>query len=418
MKLTSSLKLCFSLSFIFFQINVAIAQEASQDSILYNGKVIHKNDLEYYQKSSANKEKKSDSESTIGTTSTMTTTSTTEANGTHWSGPIDYTSEISRSGNVIHSNNFFLRANSLNHTTSGTRMHHNGSSVYYDAVVPNWSNGHVFRVASGGAYDERLRIMGDGIHTIRANFGIRVKPSPDFALDVSGKSRIMGIASTQKTLLGLPANALLWIGGKNNDFDNQYISFRNPSTGDANGMYWWSADVIFGRNKNAAIWGFKETHETTGSYKDIIRAEFVDDPYTAKTTLTNIIIAPTDGNIVMGATTTSDVSGPFKLSVNGRIRATEVKVYTNWADFVFEPSYRLRPLSEVESYIKDNGHLPEIPSAKEVEAEGVSIGETQSKLLQKIEELTLYLIEQNKKLEAQESEIKEMRQTLKSLQSK
>ena len=57
------------------------------------------------------------------------------------------------------------------------------------------------------------------------------------------------------------------------------------------------------------------------------------------------------------------------------------------------PSYRLKPLSEVASYIKTNGHLPDIPAAKEVEAKGVSLGEMQSKLLAKVEELTLHMIE-------------------------
>jgi hypothetical protein len=102
----------------------------------------------------------------------------------------------------------------------------------------------------------------------------------------------------------------------------------------------------------------------------------------------------------------------YRLSVNGKVRANEVKVYTGWADFVFAPNYRLRPLSEVESYIKTNGHLPEIPSAKEVEANGVNIGETQSKLLQKIEELTLYLIEQNKQIKEQNEMLKEQNNRL------
>jgi hypothetical protein len=125
------------------------------------------------------------------------------------------------------------------------------------------------------------------------------------------------------------------------------------------------------------------------------------------------------GNVLIGTTSSTDVSGnSYMLSVNGKVRATEVKVYTNWADFVFEPSYRLRPLSEVESFIKANRHLPEIPSAKEVEANGVDIGETQSKLLQKIEELTLYLIEQNKKLEEQALMLKQQQEEIQELKKK
>jgi hypothetical protein len=73
-----------------------------------------------------------------------------------------------------------------------------------------------------------------------------------------------------------------------------------------------------------------------------------------------------------------------------------------WSDFVFDKGYKLRPLKEVESFIKTNGHLPEIPSAKEVAKEGIDLGAMDAKLLQKVEELTLYMIELKQELEAQQ----------------
>lgn len=93
----------------------------------------------------------------------------------------------------------------------------------------------------------------------------------------------------------------------------------------------------------------------------------------------------------------------YQLSVKGKIRAEEVKVETGWADFVFEEDYNLRTLEEVENFIKENKHLPEIPSAEEVAKNGVNVGQMESKLLQKIEELTLYIIEQNKRITELES---------------
>lgn len=72
---------------------------------------------------------------------------------------------------------------------------------------------------------------------------------------------------------------------------------------------------------------------------------------------------------------------------------------------MFEPSYQRASLADVEKYIKVNRHLPEIPSAKEVKENGISLGEMNAKLLKKIEELTLYLIEQNKKNEVQSEEL-------------
>lgn len=99
------------------------------------------------------------------------------------------------------------------------------------------------------------------------------------------------------------------------------------------------------------------------------------------------------------------------LFANGNLWAKEIKValINPWSDFVFESSYNLRKLDELELFIKANGHLPEIPKASDVEKSGINIGEMQSKLLQKIEELTLYTIEQNKRIVVLENEIKEMK---------
>jgi|GEM_PF-605848 len=91
--------------------------------------------------------------------------------------------------------------------------------------------------------------------------------------------------------------------------------------------------------------------------------------------------------------------GIWKLAVNGEIRAKEIKVETGWSDFVFEKDYKLPTLQEVEEHIKEKGHLQDIPSGKEVEENGIFLGEMNSKLLQKIEELMLYTIEQQKEIE-------------------
>jgi hypothetical protein len=91
-----------------------------------------------------------------------------------------------------------------------------------------------------------------------------------------------------------------------------------------------------------------------------------------------------NGNVGIGTLNPTN-----KLDVNGTIRAKEVKVETNWADHVFQEDYNLPTLDTVESYIKENKHLPDIPSAKEVEEEGLSMSQMMAKQMQKIEELTL-----------------------------
>ena len=103
------------------------------------------------------------------------------------------------------------------------------------------------------------------------------------------------------------------------------------------------------------------------------------------------------GNVVIGKTTQSNPL--YKLDVAGKVRADEITVNTNGADFVFENGYNLRPLHEVESFIKANKHLPGIAPAAEMQTNGASIGEMNTKLLQKVEELTLYLINQNKRID-------------------
>jgi hypothetical protein len=101
----------------------------------------------------------------------------------------------------------------------------------------------------------------------------------------------------------------------------------------------------------------------------------------------------------------------YKLSVNGVISATEVKVSTTPnSDYVFEPDYALKPLQEVDQFIQQNKHLPDIPSAAEFKENGVGLGEMDNMLLQKIEELTLYVIElkkENEELKADNIAIKD-----------
>jgi hypothetical protein len=125
-----------------------------------------------------------------------------------------------------------------------------------------------------------------------------------------------------------------------------------------------------------------------------------------------------NGNVGIGTLNPTN-----KLDVNGTIRAKEVKVETNWADHVFQEDYNLPTLDTVESYIKENKHLPDIPSAKEVEEEGLSMSQMMAKQMQKIEELTLYVIEQNKqiteqnnKLESQNNEIATLKKELAEMQ--
>jgi len=127
-----------------------------------------------------------------------------------------------------------------------------------------------------------------------------------------------------------------------------------------------------------------------------------DNPYSGSVSM----IVSGNGNVGIGTTNPDS-----KLAVNGTIHSKEVKVdMTGWSDFVFKRGYKLPTLEEVEKHITEKGHLKNIPSEEEVLEKGINLGEINAKLLQKIEELTLYVIEQNKKIEKQTEEIKIVKQ--------
>jgi chitodextrinase len=109
----------------------------------------------------------------------------------------------------------------------------------------------------------------------------------------------------------------------------------------------------------------------------------------------NLFVAGTMG---IGTSANSN----FQLSVNGDIRTKELVVESGWSDFVFKPGYRLPSLQEVEQHINEHGHLKDIPSAFHVQKYGIGLADINMRLLQKIEELTLYLIEAQKRLEVLE----------------
>lgn len=110
-----------------------------------------------------------------------------------------------------------------------------------------------------------------------------------------------------------------------------------------------------------------------------------------------------DGVIVGSPSTTIPAGSTYKLAVSGGILTEKVRVATNgtafWADYVFDKSFKLKSLKEVENFIKENKHLPDVPSTSDVTKNGIDLAETQALLLQKIEELTLYVIQQQKEID-------------------
>ena len=126
-----------------------------------------------------------------------------------------------------------------------------------------------------------------------------------------------------------------------------------------------------------------------------------------------------DGKSVGVGTNLSSNPKNFKFAVNGKIGATEIEVVSQiTSDVVFEEDYNLKSLEEVEKYVKENKHLPEIPSAREFKKRGQNLAKTDDLLLRKIEELTLYMIEQNKKIKAINRKNIELQKKIEELENK
>lgn len=124
---------------------------------------------------------------------------------------------------------------------------------------------------------------------------------------------------------------------------------------------------------------------------------FVIGNGTSATATNNALTVLKNGNVLINKVT--QLNPTYKLDINGKIRASEIVVNTTGADFVFENSYVLMPLGVLEQSIKKNKHLPGISSASEMKKDGVGLAELNISLLQKTEELTLYIIDLNKRIE-------------------
>lgn len=128
------------------------------------------------------------------------------------------------------------------------------------------------------------------------------------------------------------------------------------------------------------------------------------------------LIFSTSGNVAIGA---NDFASGYKLSVSGKVATTEVRVQPtgDWPDYVFAPAYPLMTIPQLKESIIQNQHLPGIPSASEVYEEGIMVGDMQKRMLEKIEELTLYIIQLSEKIEDLEEKVKVQDKTISDLKN-
>ncbi len=337
----------------------------------------------------------------------------------HVNGNAFFRDEINFSGNLTSKLNLFLKSYGF------------GVSAHQLNYRTDLGASHVF--FSGGTNNdgmELMRIQGNGY------VGIGVA-QPAASLHVGGKSIFNDEVTFKKDVsfggdfnipgvLKIPKAGYIQLGSDVAKTDNGTIAYQRFSDGIdivGAGQTWSDRLVQFwaqGGTNFVCNTDDKGRHEIfTISHSNL------GVPWIGTTTNDDLILGSykkgnmrlkTDGNIIMGFENTtpptiSDAnSAKYDLFVHRGILSEDYAVapVSQWADYVFKGSHRLLPLSEVERFIKTYQHLPGIASENEVKAEGYSLKDMNVKFLEKIEELTLYAIEQDKKLKDQEAQITEL----------
>ena len=255
-------------------------------------------------------------------------------------------------------------------TTIGLRIRNNNPSTTADgSVMLDMSNnsGNFWRMAVGGKnsavagmnagqfYIERSGLGTTFLITQSGLVGINTK-APAAQLDVASAGYLVGRFTNNNTASNTDGTSVLDIS---NSAGN---SWRLATSGKNNGL-------------------------------GVAAGQF----YIERTGWGACLTISSQGNVLINRITQTNTT--YKLDVNGKVRANEIVVNTTGADFVFAEDYKLRELKEVELFIKKNKHLPGIVPASVMSEQGMEVGELTKTLLQKVEELTLYVIEQQKEIE-------------------
>ncbi len=243
-------------------------------------------------------------------------------------------------------------------------------ALYVSGKEALWSNGNYFSWGYGANWNRFTDPIGIGL------FGTNDSPMGDLDIRDNGDASIYLYADRDNS----------------NESDNAFMILSQDG------------------NLVRSYVGLEGTygHTVSGSHSNsLLLGSITDHP--VQLFQNNMVVMTIDASGRVGI---GDRTPAHKLSVSGTIQAREIIVENFTADFVFDDDYPLMSLEETEAYIDENGHLPNIANADSVENHGANIGETQTRLLQKIEELTLHLIEQNKRLKAQETEMEAMRHEL------
>lgn len=274
-----------------------------------------------------------------------------------------------------------------------------GYYTTYDASVWNigrWGDGS-FRISNfiSGAENNRFLINSMGRICIGGN------GAPAGLLDIYGDPSVSG---NEVYLTGQASSA----NQNSNSLRLNFVGYAQKA-----GYAIQAVNVGSYGIKDLVFYGHNATDYTT--YQEVVRFRYngkvgigTASPQAKLDVNGNIY---TNGKLFIGtpdANTVNEIA-PYALAVEGAALFTKavVKLQADWPDYVFDASYQLPHLDSLAKFIKVNGHLPEIPTSEEVKKDGINLGGNQTILLKKIEELTLLLIEQNKRIEELESKMED-----------
>jgi hypothetical protein len=284
-------------------------------------------------------------------------------------------------------------------TTPGTKLEVNGAAAFN-----GWIGGTGAAGSALSIFGSKNDVWGKDLTIKDGNLGVGTN-SPGGKLDVRADGTVLYayLKSYSGTAWQAPRIATYRYRGSQaspaavsagDELFSLEVSGRNPNGADvyAGGLGFYATGAVSGNNVPTYL---TFSTNSTNSAAERMRIDSA-------------------GNVGIGTSTPG-----YKLEVAGSVRATSfISNSTTYADFVFEPEYRLAPLSEVEAHIKAKGHLPDIPSAAEAQAQGIDLAALQVKLLQKVEELTLHAIAHDRALSALKAENTALRRELTELRNR
>ncbi|MNJ86643.1 hypothetical protein D3C87_41470 [compost metagenome] len=231
--------------------------------------------------------------------------------------------------------------------------------------------------------------------------GVRIgvgTSEPEFTIDIRGDGKTSG---------HLWANQSFSVGANMNSFSKCYVVNENRTAA-------IHANVVGNTNPHQRLLFFEYDNPDT-KLIEVVNKATTRTPFSLHANGQLEIDNGTAKIFHLGTNGMLSISNgtieTFRVEASGLTRARKIKVDADvWADYVFEDNYKLMPLSEVESFLKEHKHLPSIPSEKVIKEEGIDLAEMHVKMMEKIEELTLYLIQQNKELEKVKAELETLKQ--------